>query len=492
MAEVAGLALGIAGIAGTIDVCIKCGKYLVQACKDYDQTDVIVNELCVRIEICWSRIASQLEVVKDLEHSLGDDDKELQTRVLHILRSKLEAAISAISKPEKYGSSKRVKALYFLSLRETLESTVADLESWQQRFEPSWFQVVKTAPPVADQVLQNCPKVGGRHREEPAYEGLKFRQAFGENRSDLLAEKVLATLETASILHCNAVFATRKEDGKAFILDSVSSTSVTLRDARQLASRLRDSNPITFGTMKCRGIVRLPKKESLVFVFRLPDDCNKVQSCRQLLLSGFMPHSLTMRLKIARQLVTAVYYIHLYEFVHKGITPETILLLGNSEQTNDDLLVCLVGFQLLRHVETPTNTSKANRKDSVYQHPSRASGAKTTFVMQHDIYSLGVCLLEIGLWQSAVQYDSGNPQVSSNLQDLDPEATKERLIALSRSELRVTMGDIYSKVVETCLTCLDEDNTEFGDPRDFEDDCGVEVGSRYIKKILEVMGVINY
>ena len=466
---------------------------MVQACNDYDQTDIIINELCVRIEICWSRIASQLEVVKELEHSLNYDDEKLQTRVLHILRSKLEAAIAAISKPEKYGSSKRVKALHFLSLRDTLESTVADLESWQQRFEPSWFHFIKTAPPAVDQLLQNCPKVGGQLREEPAYEGLKFRQAFGENRSDLLAEKVLATLETASILHCNAVFATRKQDRKFFILDSVSSTSVTLRNARQLASRLRDSNPLTFGTLKCRGIVRLPKKESLVFVFRLPDGYNKVQSCRQLLLSGFTPHSLTIRLKIARQLVTAVYYIHLYEFVHKSITPETILLLGSSEQTNDDLLVCLVGFQLLRHIETPTNTSKANRKDSVYQHPSRASGGgETAFVMQHDIYSLGVCLLEFGLWQSAVQYDSGNPQVSSNLQDLDPEATKERLISLSRSELRIAMGDIYSKVVETCLTCLDEDNTEFGDPRDFEDDCGVEVGSRYVKKIMEVMSVINY
>ncbi|KAL4725682.1 hypothetical protein ACLX1H_007833 [Fusarium chlamydosporum] len=373
MAEVAGLALGVLGIAGTIDICIKCGKSLAQACKDYDQTDVILNELCVRIEICWSRIASQLEIVKELEHGMNEDDRKLQFRILPILISKLNAATTAFAKPEKYASSKRVKAVYFLTLRETLESTVADLESWQQRFEPSWFQVIKTAPPAVDQVLQNNTKVGGGVREEPAYEGLKFRQAFSENRSDLLAEK----------------------------------------------------------------------------------------------------------------LVTAIYYIHLYEFVHKSITPETILLLGRSGQVNDDLLVCLVGFQLFRHVETPTNTSKANRQDSIYQHPSRAGGTEVKFVMQHDIYSLGVCLLEIGLWQSIVSYDSGVEQISSNLQDLDPEVTKERLISLSRTQLKVSMGDMYSKVVETCLTCLDEDNTEFGDPHDFEDDCGVEVGSRYVKKIME-------
>lgn len=423
---------------------------------------------------------------------MNEDDRKLQSRILLILVSKLDAATVAISKPENFSSSKRVKAVHFLSTRKTIESTVADLEFWQQRFEPSWFRVIKTASPAIDQVLQNSTKIGVGVREEPAEEGLKFRQAFSENRSDLLAEKVLATLETAPILHCNAVFGTKQNDNKCFILDSVSSTTVTLRDARQLASRLRDSNPLTFGTLKCRGIVRLPREESLVFVFRLPDGYNRVQSCRELLLSGHVPHSLSVRLKIARQLVTAIYYIHLYEFVHKSITPETILLLGRSGQVNDDLLVCLVGFQLFRHVETPTNTSKANRKDSIYQHPSRASGTEVKFVMQHDIYSLGVCLLEIGLWQSIVNYDSGVEQISSNLQDLDLEVIKERLISLSRSQLKVTMGDMYSKVVETCLTCLDEGNTEFGDPHDFEDDCGVEVGSRYVKKIMEVMSVINY
>jgi serine/threonine protein kinase len=341
-------------------------------------------------------------------------------------------------------------------------------------------------------MLQNLSKAKGRDREEPAREGLQFRQAFDDNRSDPLAEKVLAALETATISHCNAVLATRQKDNKCFILDSVSSKTVTLRDARQLASRLRDSNPFTFGTLKCRGIVRLPKEESLVFVFRLPEGYTRVQSCRELLLSGYIPDSLTMRLKIARQLVTAIYYIHLYEFVHKNITPETMLLLECPEQGHDELLVCLVGFQLFRYVDAPTNTSRADRKDSVYQHPSRMGGTAVNFVMQHDIYSLGVCLLEIGLWQSVVSYDSGTPQISSSLQDLDPKATKERLISLSRSQLRATMGDIYSKVVETCLTCLDEGNTEFGDPRDFEDDDGVEVGSRYVKKIMDAMSIIHY
>lgn len=53
------------------------------------------------------------------------------------------------------------------------------------------------------------------------------------------------------------------------------------------------------------------------------------------------------------------------------------------------------------------------------------------------------------------------------------------------------MGNKYSKVVETCLTCLDENNLDFGDPREFQDEDGVEVGTMYIKKVIGIMTAIS-
>ncbi|SPJ75942.1 uncharacterized protein FTOL_05673 [Fusarium torulosum] len=490
----ADLGLAIAGVAGTIDVCIRLGQYMVQAYKDYGQSDEMVNELVVRVEICWSRIAGQLEISKELLIGMTDEQRGLQSRILPILQSKLNAATQAISRTDKHSTSKRIKALHFLTLRETLENTVVDLEIWQQRFEPSWFQIIKTGPPAVDAVLRN------RDREEPAREGLRFRRAFDNSPSAFIAEKRLESLDKRDIVYCSAQLAIDQKDGKYYIVDAVSQETVKLKDARELASRLRDSNPSTFGILKCIGIVRVPEKASFVFVSRVPEGYSTVQSCRQLLLSGRTPDSLTKRLRIAQQLVTAVYYVHLYEFVHKNITPETILSLEKTKLGQDEAVVCLVGFQLIRNADARTNTSKADRKDSVYQHPSRMSSADISFTMQHDIYSLGVCLLEIGLWQSLVTYDdNGTTRISSALgitgsssQNLNPDDIKAQLILLSRTQLRVVMGDIYSKVVETCLTCLDEGNMEFGDPRDFEDGDGVEVGSRYVKKIMDAMSIICY
>ncbi|XEV01193.1 hypothetical protein FSHL1_006480 [Fusarium sambucinum] len=495
----ADLGFGIAGLVGTIDACIKVGKYLVHAYKDYDQADAKVNELSVRIQVCWSRISSQLEIARELEDGMTDDQRELQSRILRILQSKLDAASVVISKPDRHATSKRTKALHFLNVRDNLESTVTDLESWQQRFEPSWFHVIKTGPRTVDGVLRNVAKTRPQDHEQPAREALRFRRAFDNSESPRLPDKVLENLDHQIIPYCKAQVAVERKVSKRYIIDTVSKETVKLKDARELASRLRDSNPFTFGILKCKGFVPTPTDANLTFVFGVPEGYSTVKSCRELLLSDGIPDSLTKRLKIARQLVTAVYYVHLYEFVHKNITPETIMILESNEEY-EAMVVCLVGFQLIRFADAQTNTTKADRKDTVYQHPSRMGSTAINFIMQHDIYSLGVCLLEIGLWQSLVHYEGDETTQMSNMLEAtqisptssNPDAIKQKLISLSRHQLRATMGDIYSKVVETCLTCLDEGNVEFGDPRDFEDQDGVEVGSRYVKKIMDAMSVIRY
>lgn len=151
--------------------------------------------------------------------------------------------------------------------------------------------------------------------------------------------------------------------------------------------------------------------------------------------------------------------------------------------------------------------------------------------MQHDIYSLGVLLLELGLWQSFIAYS--NPQSSStpsseNTKDyqaasepitpIQPSfmtehaseknilkratAIKDHLISLASQELPAKMGQKYADIVLLCLQCLDspppssrndedevDDNEgEFGDVYD-ED--GIMLGVKYIEKILLKMQEIS-
>ena len=45
------------------------------------------------------------------------------------------------------------------------------------------------------------------------------------------------------------------------------------------------------------------------------------------------------------------------------------------------------------------------------------------------------------------------------------------------------MGEIYTNVVVSCLTCLDNDSITFGDLKEFMDPDDVVVGVRYIEKV---------
>ena len=61
---------------------------------------------------------------------------------------------------------------------------------------------------------------------------------------------------------------------------------------------------------------------------------------------------------------------------------------------------------------------------------------------------------------------------------------KNHLISLARSVLPTRMGTKYAKIAETCLTCLDENNEDFGNELEFQDEDGILVNVRYIEKVL--------
>ena len=146
--------------------------------------------------------------------------------------------------------------------------------------------------------------------------------------------------------------------------------------------------------------------------------------------------------------------------------------------------------------------------------------------MQHDIYSLGVLLLEIGLWKSFISYpaypaaeetldpslysismstadtkstllDEVNPTPPdfiadhAEIKDVRKRATaiKAHLVFLAEEMLPARMGRKYTDIVLLCLQCLDRGTSlaEVGDDGGFEDlvdEDGIVVGVEYIENVL--------
>ncbi len=220
-----------------------------------------------------------------------------------------------------------------------------------------------------------------------------------------------------------------------------------------------------------------------------------------------MHHSLSRQVLIAKELAKSVSFVHNLNFVHKHICPETILLF---EDLGSRFSTFLVGFDNFRVADGGTNfAGDATWERNLYRHPSRQGEfPEEAYKMQHDVYRLGVCLLEIGLWQSFVSYSSeppprprygeayqqftvwlgstGSPQTAKGAacQKMITLKLKEYFVHLAKTRLPLAIADKYSAVVVSCLTCLDKDNKDFGEENYISDDEGILVAVRFIELVL--------
>jgi hypothetical protein len=276
-------------------------------------------------------------------------------------------------------------------------------------------------------------------------------------------------------------------------------------DVKKLAWRLQQVDPDTFGILRCRGLLKYPDPQTgslaaIDVVYRAPAERMLPTSLRQLLVMQ-KPVSASAIMRLAKQLVRSVCYVHTCDFVHKNIRPENILVF--SSEASLFASSYLLGFTQFRSAHFQTNLSgDPSWHRNLYRHPQRQGAfVQERYIMQHDIYSLGVCLLEIGLWQSLVwfpiSYDNAVPgpllgTAGQSLCDQDfmvtnpvtPFWIKDSLVALAGKELPLRLGDVYTSIVLTCLTCLDPGNDAFGSEQSLTDEDGIAIGVRFVEKIL--------
>lgn len=90
---------------------------------------------------------------------------------------------------------------------------------------------------------------------------------------------------------------------------------------------------------------------------------------------------------------------------------------------------------------------------NLYRHPERQGKPTRQFQRRHDIYALGVVLLEIGLWATMSRVMQSKIREAETTGRL-PRAKKVTadLVALAQQGLPREMGHGYSQAVVTCLT----------------------------------------
>ncbi|KAJ5234998.1 uncharacterized protein N7469_004166 [Penicillium citrinum] len=507
------------------------GKEIYKRCKTYHHADEEVRQAILEIDSYWFTIEDQVRFLRDHWEFFDDRYQVHSNNLLGELQRNLQAAVDLIDnvlgEPEdssvwteirsKKGDTRRGK--WTVYTKKQLNLILGKIEKWHHRFDPTWFLLSRMSDKNVGRDFENS-----RDGDSGAISTVaKLREAHGESQTTLVSS-ISSSASSSSSLFLGKDYELRDikviplahssmgltSEGRRVIIDHYFLRNgvdfrTAKKDVRDLASILSRVDPAFSSLLPCKGVVETGSEPPFQMIFTIPRTMSRYVPCslRSALLRTKDDFDLNERVHLAVSLARSVVFLHASRIVHKNITPENIVLLRSENETLGTPF--LVGFERFRFDERRTNmTGDDNWERNIYRHPQRQGlQPEEVYSMRHDIYSVGVCLLEIGLWTSFVKY-SDDLQVSGPDSDLPIDALltaknkrraaveiKALLIEKAMTHLPRTMGKIYTDVVVSCLTCLDNDSPLFRKPSDFEDDDGIVVGVRYIEKVGQILRTIG-
>jgi Prion-inhibition and propagation len=182
---------------------------------------------------------------------------------------------------------------------------------------------------------------------------------------------------------------------------------------------------------------------------------------------------LGLRFYLALELATAVYYLLTTGWLHKGIRAHNVVLFErriiDDKSIQAGLSLYLAGYEYSRpDVPAPRSLNDKDSEDlDLYRHPNASSTQWDTaeykshgYLRQYDIYSLGVVLLEIGLWHPATYIKKGYEARKAKRMIPQTERFVSYLQRKAAADLPSRMGQKYANLVACCLSIRVDNNRE--------------------------------
>jgi hypothetical protein len=157
--------------------------------------------------------------------------------------------------------------------------------------------------------------------------------------------------------------------------------------------------------------------------------------------------TLGQRFKLAYDLASAISSFGKIGWFHKGLSSSAIAFFYQQESSFEasSMDPYLIGFRHSRPHDIVTFTegpSAADPDERYYQHPQYLQ-ENVPYSFIHEYYSLGVVLLEIGLWKPVMKM--------TKLGDLVGDGLRTRIVETVVPRLGQSMGIVYRNVVLSLL-----------------------------------------
>lgn len=519
MAEILSIIVFPISAYHTVEKFYEFGKFAYELTQTYKHTPDEIEKVRVFLKDMYDG-----ELKRNMERTQWVFDQEDAPKLmkskfsdsLKVLKEQLQSTQHTLDSCfDKKGNYSKTK--YAIHYKKRITTALAALEDWNLSFWRELHNLV-TIRSLPEPLLLGKTFALPSHRCEPIAGLLKLGHA--EVRENSQIQQVSVIVEQVQKL---------KEDGLPDgNFRSNQEREEALDDAKVIALELAQTLQFSAkGILRCLGYRNSPEIE---LVFQVPDGHKAAYTLRQLLSdwrSGRNKDILApwdLRFRLSRELVLAVYSTNAAGYVHKNLSPDNVVVFSReaTRQVADvrpfDLNVpyeddiafedlgsaYLMGWRMLRKHDAVTrySTDEFWTKD-FYRH-SRRQGLhpQDRYETKHDVYSLGVCLLEVGLWQTFIVEKNGIPTISdfflsaaiehagpladelididaSNMSGICGSGNLVKIFtAIARARLPMHMGTPFAELVVKCLTNVDGG---FGNPNTF---AGSEAASIFQQLII--------
>lgn len=173
--------------------------------------------------------------------------------------------------------------------------------------------------------------------------------------------------------------------------------------------------------------------------------------------------SLRARFKLAAALSQAIYHLQCSHWLHRTLSSYQVLFFYDSETSVLRIDVpYLAGLLYSRPDDQRVDERVFNVASEgkvrgegpldVYMHPGLMLSPRR-YRRSDDIYSLGVVLLEIALWESATEY-CNNLDCNARRSSGDDDILAKTIFQAAKEELAAEVGELYQHAVIACLEGL--------------------------------------
>ncbi|KAF4342745.1 het-s domain protein [Fusarium beomiforme] len=497
-----GDALGIASLVlaapPILEPTLNCVKYILDVSNAYQKADQLHQDSLLQLDVHLYQVQQFARFLQENFQTLDDDTRSLCKRLVAVIETRLidlVSVLSSITDP----SGKINKLEYTIKGRDAITRLCTQLEAWEGSLNTVLFAYILSSrcnsPSLSLEVSPISPK--GQTRWQRTAELMRNCLNDRQPTSLELSPAAIDDKNFTPVMFSSVRW--RGHPGPSLI-ESHNSTA-SEEEVKDIATFLSKADESVVSILKCQGY------NGHTLLFQLPQMSAEPRSLQKVLVDAYstLPtHDLAERLELMKKIATSILFIHTADHVHKSIRTSNILLLDMTPKSLGKPY--LVGFDLSRKsIKSSRLTKTPEWWNAYYVAPDRQGDTNRAYTLLDDVYSFGVVLLELSLWRSfarwrksskppyELKWSRGSDMLRSEAGStlpLNPEQLKQKFVQLAKETVPVKLGLTMSKLIVSCLTCLDDDGM-FKDQRGSNGSDGSSLGIKYIKEVILQLELIK-